>query len=178
MEEGSREGGTAAREGLQGLIGMARRAESSQERMAAIDAIGRQGDPRGVIPLIECLSDPDPVVRRRSVEALHRIGSVRAVPALLQRLADRSEEWLTRTYAAEALGRIGTTSAVESLVKVLMDGREEPFVRIYVVDVLSRVKHPLAAEALTRCLKDEDRQVRRAVTRALGGRGSVSIPAS
>ncbi|MDH7594423.1 MAG: HEAT repeat domain-containing protein [Methanomicrobiales archaeon] len=141
---------------------------TQEERTAIIIALGKQGDPRAVEPLIECLEDPDPSIRRLCIEALYRLSSTRSVPALVRRLNDRNEEWLTRTYAAEALGRIGSATAVESLNKLLLDRNEDPFTRIYVMDVLCRNKFKGIVDVLMKCLRDADPRIRKAAVKSLG----------
>ena len=58
-------------------------------------------------------------MRSGAVEALGRIGDVRAVEPLIQRLQDEDED--VRSAAAEALGRIGDARAVDPLIQRLQE---------------------------------------------------------
>ncbi len=121
------------------LIGEARDSPGRDERIRSIIALGETGDPRAVRVLVECCGDSDSEVRGHAVKALRKLRSCRAVPALLERLADTGELQVTRQHAAIALGEIRSYSATEGLRKVLSNEREDPDIRSLVAKILGRV---------------------------------------
>lgn len=86
-----------------------------QGRISAIQALEDLDDPRAVTALIEGLRDDQPEVREYSAKAFVKLRSVRAVDALIERLNDPGESWITRSYAAEALRKIQGARAMEAL---------------------------------------------------------------
>lgn len=163
-------GTTPSKQELYVLVRSMKKGGTPEERAAIIAELGRQGDPRAVEPLLECLKDADSMVRRSAIEALSRLSSTRSVDALVDRFKDRNEDWLSRIYAAEALGRIGSTAATAALKDVALDRGEDTLTRIHAMDVLYRYKQNEAVEVLMKCLRDGDRRIRRAAARTLGGR--------
>ncbi|MDY6836292.1 MAG: HEAT repeat domain-containing protein [Chloroflexota bacterium] len=85
-------------------------------------------------PLIETLLSDHPL-RWGAAWALGKIGESRAVPALIQALADRNAR--VRRNTAKALGSIGDDAAVEPLVKSL--GDEDSRVRKDAADALGEI---------------------------------------
>jgi len=133
--------------------------------------------------LLPQLDDPQPELREAAAEALGRIGSFEAVPALIRRLDDseRRVRWAaagalgqigsadavpalialledldagTREAAAQALGEIGSGQAVQELLKRLKD--PSGHVRLMAIEALGQIGAAEALEALKECSKSED----------------------
>jgi len=120
------------------LIKDAGNVANTQNRMSAMNALGTSGDPRAVLPLVACCSDPDPEIRLHATEALMKLRSGRAVDALVGRLKDKSEQPQTRQRAAEALATIRSYGAIEGLKDCSLDADEDPLIRSYVAEMLNR----------------------------------------
>jgi len=141
-----------------------------------------------VDPLVSVLKYSDKDVRQAAVEALGRIGDIRAVDPLVTMLKD--SDWHVRQAAAEALGKIGDVRAVEPLITVLNvnegDVRQaavkalvkigtpviEPLIAYYAenettLDVLEKIGAP-AVVPLIAVLKDGYCDMRQAAAKALG----------
>ena len=144
------------------LIEQVHRGEREESRVRAIDALGESGDPRAVQALVACTYDESAEVRKHATRALCKLGSVRGVRALNDRLRDRKEEWDTRKLAAEGLREIRSYSAIEFLVERLLDRREEAVVRTHIAGVLAETGCKRAYRALSACLSDENQAVRKA----------------
>lgn len=85
---------------------LARLPSGQWKSMAVIEVLGRAGDARVVMPLIEMLEDMQQgeVYHRAAAEALVKIGGGHAVQALILALHDQDE--LSRRIAADALDRL------------------------------------------------------------------------
>ena len=124
------------------------------ERVRAAKALGQSRDPRAISPLIGCLKDVDPRLRRCCAEALLRLGSIRSVQAFAACLENREETLFTRKVAADALAKIRSYSAIESLVGRLLDPGENESLRVHAADALGRTGSLRAIDALEKCLED------------------------
>jgi HEAT repeat protein len=100
-------------------------------------------------------------------EALGRLGSDKAVPALIAALQD--ENWLVRRQAAEALGQIGSDKAIDTLIAALHENR---LGRRQAVEALGQIGSDKAVDALIAALQDEDIDLRMSATFSLGRTGS------
>jgi len=137
------------------------------ERIRAAKALGESRDPRAILPLIGCLKDIDPRVRKCCAESLLQLGSIRSVQAFIERLEDREESIFTRKVAADALAKIRSYSAIESLVGRLLDPMEKESIRILAADALGRTGSLRAIDALEKGLEDGNPRVRHESGRAL-----------
>lgn len=90
-------------------------------RWRAADRLAHLKLPEAVVPLLQVLSDPDPVLRLKAVYALGEMGDPRAVAELIPLLG--SPEWVQDqtlgTAAAEALRKLGEGAAVDRFQRVL-----------------------------------------------------------
>jgi cyclophilin family peptidyl-prolyl cis-trans isomerase/HEAT repeat protein len=83
-------------------------------------AAGSVSLPHSATPdLIALLEDPSAAIRRRSAQAIGRVGLADGVPALVDALSDSQME--VREIAAFGLGLIGDSAAVEPLIASLRD---------------------------------------------------------
>jgi len=161
------EGDLDRREGIYSLIGSLGEQYEYAERIRAAKALGESRDPRAILPLVECLKDVDPRIRRCCAEALLRLGSIRSVQAFIERLEDREELVFTRKVAADALAKIRSYSAIESLVGRLLDLTENEAIRIHAADALGRTGSLRAIDALEKGAEDENPRVKHESGKAL-----------
>ena len=108
----------------------------ADERTRAIQSLGERGDPRAVVPLAACCLDEHPKIRRAAIDALGRLRSGRAVPALSSCLEDPGELLETRCHAAKALTETKTNSSLAGLIALVNDEEEEPALREYIAVLL------------------------------------------
>ena len=160
-------GDTGGREGIYSLIEALGEQVEYEKRIRAVKVLGESRDPRAISPLIGCLKDPDPRVRRCCAEALLRLGSIRSVPAFTERLEDREESVFTRKVAADALAKIRSYSAIESLVGRLLDPEEKEEIRVHAADALGRTGSLRAIDALEKGLGDGNPRVKQESGKAL-----------
>lgn len=83
---------------------------------ALLQAIGRIGDPSGLVPLLEGMAAKDVQIRRSAAQALGDLGDRTAVKVLVTALEDDNDEQ-TRGFAAISLGRLGGEPARDALRK-------------------------------------------------------------
>ncbi len=119
------------------LISVLKTASAPLEKIQAVQALGRLGDPRAIRSLVESLRDGHAEVRRHSAVALGRLQSIRSIDALVERLEDPHEEPRTRAYAAEALGSIRSVRVVPVLQRHLAD--DDAYIRDAVAGALERI---------------------------------------
>jgi HEAT repeat protein len=74
--------------------------------VAAIDALGRLGDPGAAGPLVAALGSDDLKVKEHAITALGKIGDPGAIDPLIAKLQDRSEAFYIRKKAARTLNAI------------------------------------------------------------------------
>ena len=108
----------------------------SADRLQAVVALGKSGDPRAVRPLVDLLGDPDEEIRLAATTALGSLKSGRPVDELIGRLRDRSEQIVIRRQAARALSAIRSTGALRGLREFVADEDEEPVIRSYAGNLL------------------------------------------
>lgn len=140
--------------------------ENAAVRLAAIQALGQQGDPRAIDALVQALrTDTDARVRQAAAEALGEIQSPRAVPGLMAALGSEKVA-AVRAKVAWALGEIDDPRAVESLGAAVRD--PEVQVRREVVWALGELETPSAVPMLIPALRDSDTETRQRAAEALG----------
>jgi HEAT repeat protein len=161
------EGDLNRREGIYSLIGSLGEQCEYAKRIRAVQALGESRDPRAIKPLVDCLKDVDPRVRRCCAEALLRLGSIRSVQAFVERLEDREESVFTRKVAADALAKIRSYSAIECLVGRLLDEAEKEAIRVHAADALGRTGSLRGIDALEKGLEDGNPRVRLESRKAL-----------
>ncbi|WP_088892423.1 HEAT repeat domain-containing protein [Leptolyngbya ohadii] len=149
--------------------------------------------------LSQALNHKERNVRLEAVKALRRVGTNKALDALMLTLENRDsyirngvldalekngtskaigllisllkdENSYVRGMAAEKLGQIRDNRAVEPLISVLND--EDGYVRRTALAALGKIGNDNATELLISALKDQDSNTRRAATRALAQIGS------
>lgn len=114
------------------------------DRDGALDKIVEIGPP-AVEHLIEALrTDYDPIARWASVEALGRIGDLRALDPLIARLANDSHADV-RWHAADSLGTMGDEKAIPALTAALKD--QDKWVRDFAKASLEKIRAKMGPQA-------------------------------
>jgi HEAT repeat protein len=127
------------RGGVYDLIYMAVSGTGTANRLRAVVALGKSGDPRAVRPLVDLLGDTDTEIRLSATTALGNLKSGRPVDELIGRLRDRSEERVIREQAALALTSIRSTGALRGLREFVADETEDPVLRTYSGNLLKDI---------------------------------------
>jgi HEAT repeat protein len=168
-------------------------------RRAAVQALGRMGDPQATIAVFRMWEIGSHIIhlQQATVEAWERLKGTVAVEPLCGLLTDKDAA--VRRAAVEALGQLNDPRAVKPLCSLLGDGdaamREvtvaivmrfpneafEPLLatlqnssllaRLTAVGCLGQLSDPRAVEPLCRLLTDTDAAVRRAAVEGLGNIG-------
>lgn len=111
------------------LVSSAMNARTQEERLQAVEALGKSDDPRAVRPLVDLLADNDPAVRLAATSALGQLKSGRPVDDLIEKLRDRDEQVPIRRQAAATLAAIRSTGAVRGLRDFAQDADEDSLLR-------------------------------------------------
>jgi HEAT repeat protein len=144
---------------------------SAKTREESAVALGKSKRREAVGPLSQALRDPERKVRVQSVRALRALGDVQAAPALAGAVGDAEVE--VRREAIAALVEVYAGSGpgpVDRFLDVFSDSQIPPS-----IGPGAKVA-PEVEAALGRAVRDEDEDVRRTATQALGllyARGSV-----
>jgi HEAT repeat protein len=117
--------------GIYDLINTAAYGAGQAERLRAVVALGKSGDPRAVRPLTDLLADEENEIRLAATTALGSLRSGRAVDELIERLRDPGEQTITREQAAVALAAIRSTGALRGLREFVADDAVDPALRTY-----------------------------------------------
>lgn len=121
------------------LIDTALSGPGTEDRLRAVVALGKSGDPRAVRPLVDLLGDSDEEIRLSATTALGNLKSGRPVDELVERLRDRSERMDIREHAAVALTAIQSTGALRGLREFVADEDEDPGLRSYIGKLLKEM---------------------------------------
>ncbi len=119
-------------------------------------------------------SDPDPISRIYAAEAIAKKGSLEAVKALAECLANE-DFWAVRLEAAQQLATIKLDQAVTALVAEI--GDEDHFVRRAIVEELAELKTPETYAAIKQIVEagDASYYVEAAACRSLGNMTTASL---
>lgn len=144
--------------------------DDERVRRAVAGALGRIGGAGSVEPLRRALRDPAPGVRLQAAKELDGRKN-RSLAMTIAVAADEEAKADVQREMYLALGRIASTDSIQALRKAAEPGgrlfrRKPQSVRLAAVAGL-HVAGPSAANALKDMLKDEDREVRAAVEKAL-----------
>ena len=91
------------------------------ERMRALFALRNIGGTHAVDALAAALDSESELLKHEIAYVLGQMQNNHAVPTLIERLEDQSEDLMVRHEAAEALGAIGDRTAIETLSKFVDD---------------------------------------------------------
>jgi HEAT repeat protein len=164
-------------------------------RQQAAEALGQNGNPRAVEPLIAVLADPEPDVRTNAATALGQIKDPRALEPLLALFKSevKNNNYELAEKEAQAIGSLGA-SALQPLLAALDDKdlegsagaglvkmgapAVEPLIALFkspdafrrqrIADWLGEIKDPRAVDPLIAALNDSDADVRKGAALALG----------
>lgn len=133
---------------------------NSARRLALLPLISRRGASPAVV---ECLTDPDPVVRAAACDALARMGDPHVVPDLFHMLGDVNPRVLQAAVGAiQALGSIQTERLALAAAR-----DQRPDVRRAAFRILAYFGYPSALPLFIGALEDQDSRVRDAAIRGL-----------
>lgn len=136
------------------------------ERLAAIIALGERGDPVAVAPLLVCLDDPEPEIRREAVLALRRIDDPRAYLPLILKLAD-ADNRVRRRVSAWVMSMGRDPRLVEPLIAVLQNTDHRLAVREFTAMALGNIGDDRAVEPLHAALFDAPPPLQRRIVHSL-----------
>jgi HEAT repeat protein len=134
----------------------------------AVDALVKIGEP-AVEPLIRTMQDRSIktwIIHTRALDALAKIGSQRAVQAVVESINDAGLNPYVRGSAALIVAELKPIEAAEVLSRVSRD--KSQFVRWKCAQALGTLGDKKGADALVRALNDHDEYVRAAAVRSLG----------
>jgi HEAT repeat protein len=152
---------------LEYLIAIAARSQCEPETMFWFALIfGNERSSQAVEILLPCLCSDSKRLRKSTVDALGKIGDVRAVDALLALLADKQAGNDIWRATADALGKIGDVRAVDALLALLADMQAGDVIRKSTVKALGKIGDGRAVDAL---LESDD--IRKSTVKALGKLG-------
>ncbi len=134
-------------------------------RTAALVALGRLGDPRGLAPLEEAAAAGAVTMRAAAVWAIGRIPDQRVSSILERALGDPHPE--VQALACLGLGRHADARAVALLARLGSDAARPSELRIAATLALGRAGGPQAAAALVSILDRGDDELSRAAALAL-----------
>ena len=129
--------------------------------------MGKIGDRRSLLPLLDALSDSSFLVRFYAVEALGNLGDLSAVEPLIPLLKDKA--WRIDESAATALGNLGDARAVGPLIETFQD---RDYNNDAALESLVKLGEP-ALLPLFDALKDPNKNVRRNAVEALNKFGDA-----
>ena len=125
--------------GIYDLIYTAASGSSRADRLRAVVALGKSGDPRAVRPLVDLLGDTDTEIRLAAITALGSLKSGRPVDELIGKLQDRNEETAVRKQTAVALTAIRSTGALRGLREFVADEEEDQDLRTFTGNLLADI---------------------------------------
>jgi len=146
----------------------------------AARALGKLGDRKAVVPLINCLDCSDFYVREAAAQSLGMLGDPVCIPQLMQLLEGGIEAaksvpgspHLAQPYNAviEALGSLGAKDAI-ALIEPFLEHNQERIQYAATRAMYQLTQNPAYGDRLVQALKGEKLQLRRAVLADLGAIG-------
>ena len=146
----------------------------------AARALGKLGDRKAVMPLINCLDCSDFYVREAAAQSLGMLGDPVCIPQLMELLEGGIEAGspvpgsphLAQPYNAviEALGSLGAKDAI-ALIEPFLEHNQERIQYAATRAMYQLTQNPAYGDRLVQALKGEKLQLRRAVLADLGAIG-------
>ncbi len=148
------------------LLPLWRQTEAYQKPYLAY-VFGTTRCPESFPLLLEGLCSDDVALRSVCAHSLGHLGDEKAIPPLIERLRDSSQE--VRASAMEALCLLGRQhpATILSALKALLSD-EDPQQRMYAVNILGRIDRSESEAPILFALKDESAMVRQSAVKALG----------
>src|SRR5688572_21941114 len=123
--------------------------------------LGKQVDRRKAVPpLLAALKSQDASVRGAAAEALGRLESRRAIPALIHLLEDRSQPERVRIDTAYGLSYIDDPQVYSVAKRIMFDRTENAFVRSVTIEWLGSLAGEAALDNYLVLLSDPEPDVR------------------
>jgi len=141
------------------MIGKARSAEKTGERLQAIHHLARTGSDEAQEALTALAEDPHPEVAAHAVRALGRRGEPRTVP-VIRKVVEQDERPRVREAGVVALGRMGRHTDPKVLVGAATDD-PSPRVRATAAKWIGMLRYWQGMPALIQGLRDPSLRVRR-----------------
>lgn len=117
------------------------------------------------------LEDPKPPVRLSAVEVLRRLGSPKALGALVN-AASKDDDWWVRERAMAAIADLGDPRAAPYLVRIAF---EEPELRLAAIDAIATLGQASTAPHVAKLLRSKSADVRLAALHCLETLGERSV---
>jgi hypothetical protein len=136
-----------------------------ENKIRAIEILGRIKDKRAVEPLIRVLADPDGELRETAVKVLGEIGDARAMEPLIVALK-KERAYKVLTSIKNALCKIADDGAVEALIE-LLESESGELVIGFTNEILGNIRDLRAVEPLIEKLKDNELFTRNLAAKAL-----------
>ncbi len=153
------------------------RSDDANDRLDAVNVLGKHGDWRAVDALIPLLQDPSSDVRRDTVLALRRIGDTRAFSAMCQMLGD-PETAVRRRTSAWIMSMGQDSRLVPALIDVLTHTEQRIPAREFAAMALGNIADHDAVEPLAETLLVAPPELKRRITHSLSLMPDVrAIPA-
>lgn len=137
--------------------------DNKDVRWQVASILGKIGDERAIVPLLNALQDTDYLVRMEATGALRNIGQP-AIKPLIATLRDADKNW--REDVVRALAWIKDERILESLIACLQDTNSG--VRQTAIYGLGEIRNRKALKPLMAALGDEDLLVVEGAANALG----------
>ena len=134
-----------------------------QVRAAAVNTLGRLGDPGAASSIISALRDSDSRVRSEAARTLGAFSTSSATDALINALSDQSAD--VRIEATFALGRTKDSRALVPLTSLLTD--RDARVSLAAAESLARLQDQRATRVLIDSLSSSDWRIRSRATQVL-----------
>lgn len=99
--------------------------QSLAKRYRALFLLKNIGGEKSVEYITKCFKDPSALLKHELAYCLGQMQNIKAIPALISVLEDKSQDAMVRHEAGEALGAIGDKQALEVLEKYTSDPSPE-----------------------------------------------------
>jgi HEAT repeat protein len=156
-------------------------------RIAAVQALGRMGDERAIVPLMSVLGNQKENYRLRlsAAESLGRLGDAQALNPLINIMQDEQEpSQYLKESAVKALGMLGDIRALDPLLEMFESKKgiknKFNFLKEQIIEAIGRLgsNENRAQSALLDALEDEAVTIRLSAVESLGEIGDETcIPA-
>ncbi len=148
--------------------------QSQSIASAAINALGRSGDPTVSPMLIADIQDPSfpKELKAEAILAIGRLKPTEAVPVLTDIVKNPDNAAILREYACDSLGKIADPTSLPVIESLLSSTNQE--LRAYAVNSLKHFPGPSVDARLIQGLKDSFWRVRVSAAGSLGARKVTS----
>jgi HEAT repeat protein len=163
-------GSLQATEAVPVLLHMVKAGDAVSDACCA--ALRKINDRSAVLPLLDMIQNREQSRRGNIAFTLGELADIRAVPVLLEILADDTDDQVVRARAAYALALINPPEIFETLVNMLAHTQVE-HLRYFIARALHVLRDSRAESYLIGLLTDDSNSVQVASVEALGDVGSA-----